>query len=183
MAYFCEENPNYPIVQYNETRFTDSANDKDCHVVYDESKFEGSWGNKQLGVDKMSVCQDGNNAYASILTDQERFVYVIANSYENGRILTGQYYAEAQTGNQRSGPFMFFPVSKSEAVQVFWTGDSINPAQLNDPSLHRVETGIQYRDSSSSGCHDYSFVVEDFGSGSIVVPVLALVFSLMFALL
>merc|ERR1711934_363917 len=174
MVFFCSENENSPVAFRNETRLNDSTNDDDCHVVKGQATFPGTWGNKLLGVEKLVACEDGNRAYASIITEQERLVYVVGTSYEDGRIFTGQYFAEFG-GAKRTGPYMFFPISRTSAVQIFWSGGFIDIEEINDPTLHRVESGIQYRNDETSGCQDNDFLIDEIDSANMFAPAVLLI--------
>lgn len=176
ITYVCEENPNDIAAIRTETRLSNSANNNDCNVVTQEQQFTGTWGNKLLGVEDYIACSDGNEGQASIVTDQETFVYVYGAAYENDRIFTGQWFSDETSGIRRHGSYLFFPINTQEAVQIFWTGDEINyERDINDPRSHRIESGIQYRGNSEEGCDAHSYLVEFISESTITkIPIITI---------
>jgi len=176
ISYYCEENTKQPFVSYNEKRLADSANNADCNVVTQEASFEGTWGNKLLGVEDLVACVNGNEAQASIVTDQETFVYVYGASYNDDRIFTGRWFSDEPNGIRRNGPYLFFPLNTQDAVQIFWTGDEINYEQdIDNPRNHRMERGIKYRSSQTGDCDSHNYLVQLVSGTSNLIPSIAII--------
>ena len=170
-TYFCSETPGVVDVQFTETRLSTISNDAQCNVVTQHSSVDGSWRNKQQGIDSMIACEDGNQVRISINNEQKEFIYAVGTSYNNGEIVTGLWFANDL---EQFGPYMFFPTSAGEGVQFFWSGDFINSADFANPELHHV-THVNYVDSDTDGCKNYSYIVDTVGAASIQLPAIAFI--------
>jgi len=157
IVWFCRERLDKPVSARYESRLSTVANGDQCNEVATVMPFQGSWANLQLGLNKAVFCSDGFDAYGSITTDTNTEVYVEGNSFEEGRIFTGNYTLVTANRERATGDFMFFATSRREGVQFIWT-PSVNTREIDNPRRHTVDQMI-FRGEVDNGCRDNAYVI------------------------
>jgi len=172
------DNPNTnQIVQRVETRKSFVANDEDCLIVYEEAQFHGSWGNRLVGIDWLDACDNGDVAEISSTYYGSPTGYLYANgtSFEDDRLFSGNYTYSNLVNEDSRGVYLFFPISTTEAVNIYWNGP-VNYTNKDDPDVHGLIRGIQFRDRRGNRCTDNYFLTGYVsGAASLTVGFLMLI--------
>jgi len=167
------------IVQRVETRKSSVANDEDCLIVYEEAQFYGSWGNRLEGIDWLDACDSGDIAEISTVYYGSPTAYLYANgtAFEDGRLFSGNYTYSNLINEDDTGYYMFFPTSATEAVEIYWSSVvPINYTLKDDPAIHALTRGIQFRDRRGNRCADNYFLTGYVsGAASLTVGFLMLI--------
>jgi len=168
-----------------EARLATFANDDECNVVTTPTDVTGSWANKQLKLNFLHICSyivDGIGRASISMQYDLTDLFVDGYEYASRKIIRGHYYSRYD-GVTEEGAYLFFALDREKAIQFFWQGSLIDPALIDEPLFHRVETPIAYKGSENPRCRQFVKLADQVIAGVSTLTASFFVFTLLFLLL